>query len=202
MPTYLSPGVYVEEVAAGARPIEGVGTSVAAFVGMAQSGPVNQAVLVTNWSQFVQSFGEPMAGSYLGHAVYGYFLNGGGTCYVVRIGGEQPPSPARAEIRPRRTRRSLASGSGSVSGPDREPSPCRGQRRKRACRRQESGHVQAHRPLAGAARRGVRQRLHEARQGLGRHGRQDGVQAHRHRGDRSREPGPCARTRPAVTDWV
>ena len=98
MPTYLSPGVYVEEVAAGARPIEGVGTSVAAFVGMAQSGPVNQAVLVTNWSQFVQSFGEPMAGSYLGHAVYGYFLNGGGTCYVVRVGVEQPPTPARAEI--------------------------------------------------------------------------------------------------------
>ena len=42
MPTYLSPGVYVEEVEAGSRPIEGVGTSVAAFVGMAAKGPFNQ----------------------------------------------------------------------------------------------------------------------------------------------------------------
>jgi hypothetical protein len=98
MPTYLSPGVYVEEVATGARPIEGVGTSVAAFVGMAQSGPVNEAVLVTNWSQFVQTFGGPMEGSYLGHSVYGYFLNGGGTCYVIRVGGDRPSTPARAEI--------------------------------------------------------------------------------------------------------
>jgi hypothetical protein len=98
MPTYLSPGVYVEEVAGGARPIEGVGTSVAAFVGLAESGPINEPVLVTNWSQFTQSFGEFMEGSYLAHAVYGYFLNGGGTCYVVRIGGDQPPSAAKAEL--------------------------------------------------------------------------------------------------------
>ena len=52
MPTYLSPGVYVEEMEAGARPIEGVGTAVAAFVGLASSGPFNAPTLVTNWSQF------------------------------------------------------------------------------------------------------------------------------------------------------
>ena len=98
MPTYLSPGVYVEEVEAGARPIEGVGTSVAAFVGLAQEGPINEPLLITNWSQFTQSFGEFTDDSYLAHAVYGYFLNGGGTCYVVRIGGEQPPTAARVEI--------------------------------------------------------------------------------------------------------
>jgi phage tail sheath protein FI len=98
MPTYLSPGVYVEEVEAGARPIEGVGTSVAAFVGLAQEGPVNEPVLVTNWSQFTQTFGEFMEGSYLAHAVYGYFLNGGGTCYVVRVGGDRPPTAAKAEL--------------------------------------------------------------------------------------------------------
>jgi len=88
MPTYLSPGVYVEEVEAGARPIEGVGTSVAAFVGLAQDGPINEPIQVTNWSQFTQTFGDFVEGSYLAHAVYGYFLNGGGTCYVVRIGGD------------------------------------------------------------------------------------------------------------------
>lgn len=98
MPTYLSPGVYVEEVPAGSRPIEGVGTAVAAFVGLAARGPTNAPTLVTNWSQFVQTFGDFMEGSYLAHAVYGYFLNGGGSCYVVRIGGDAPAPTARAEI--------------------------------------------------------------------------------------------------------
>ncbi|MGH4021589.1 MAG: phage tail sheath family protein [Pseudonocardiaceae bacterium] len=87
MPTYLSPGVYVEEVEAGSRPIEGVGTAVAAFVGLAAQGPYNTPTLVTNWNQFTQTFGEFVQDSYLAHSVYGYFLNGGGACYVVRIGG-------------------------------------------------------------------------------------------------------------------
>ena len=85
---YLSPGVYVEEVEAGSRPIEGVGTAVAAFVGLAARGPTNTPTLVTNWSQFVSAFGDFMEGAYLAHAVYGYFLNGGGAAYVVRIGGD------------------------------------------------------------------------------------------------------------------
>jgi Bacteriophage tail sheath protein len=95
MPQYLSPGVYVEEVEAGSRPIEGVGTAVAAFVGLATSGPFNEPTLVTNWSQFVQAFGDFLPGSYLAHSVYGYFMNGGGSCYVVRIGqtnGSTPPA--------------------------------------------------------------------------------------------------------------
>jgi Bacteriophage tail sheath protein len=98
MPNYLSPGVYVEEVPAGSRPIEGVGTAVAAFVGLAARGPTNAPTLVTNWSQFVTTFGDFMEGSYLAHAVYGFFLNGGGSCYVVRIGGDAPMPAARAEI--------------------------------------------------------------------------------------------------------
>lgn len=86
MPTYLSPGVYVEEVPAGSRPIEGVGTAVAAFVGFAEQGPFNEPRLVTNWSQFTQTFGGFMEGGYLAPAVYGYFANGGGMAYVVRVG--------------------------------------------------------------------------------------------------------------------
>ncbi len=88
MPSYLSPGVYVEEVEAGSRPIEGVGTAVAAFVGLAAEGPFDTPTLVTNWSQFTSTFGDFMEGAYLAHAVYAYFLNGGGTCYVVRVGGD------------------------------------------------------------------------------------------------------------------
>ncbi|MFI1068425.1 phage tail sheath family protein [Streptomyces puniciscabiei] len=87
MPTYLTPGVYVEEVQSGARPIEGVGTAVAAFVGFTQSGPVHEPTLVTNWDQYTQLFGGFTEGTYLAHAVYGYFSNGGGAAYVVRIGG-------------------------------------------------------------------------------------------------------------------
>ena len=99
MPTYLSPGVYVEEVEAGARPIEGVGTAVAAFVGLASSGPFNAPTLVTNWSQFTGIYGDFVEGSYLHHAVYGYFQNGGGACYIVRIGGNGAATPAaRAEL--------------------------------------------------------------------------------------------------------
>jgi phage tail sheath protein FI len=98
MPNYLSPGVYVEEVEAGSRPIEGVGTAVAAFVGLTARGPANAPTLVTNWSQFTQAFGEFIEGSYLAHAVYGYFLNGGGACYVVRIGADGVVPVATAEL--------------------------------------------------------------------------------------------------------
>ncbi|XTZ18432.1 phage tail sheath family protein [Micromonospora echinospora] len=86
MPTYLSPGVYVEEVSSGSRPIEAVGTAVAAFVGFAEKGPVNEPTLVTNWSQYTRVFGGFVAGAFLPLSVYGYFLNGGGSAYVVRVG--------------------------------------------------------------------------------------------------------------------
>jgi uncharacterized protein len=88
MPNYLSPGVYVEEVPGGARPIEGVGTAVAAFVGLTAEGPFNQATLVTNWSQYTKVFGEFVEGAYLPRAVYGYLNNGGGAAYIVRIGSK------------------------------------------------------------------------------------------------------------------
>jgi len=100
MPQYLSPGVYVEELEAGSRPIEGVGTAVAAFVGFASDGPFHTPTLVTNWSQFTSTFGGFTEGSYLAHAVYAYFNNGGGSAYVVRVGrdgqggGEAPAAVA------------------------------------------------------------------------------------------------------------
>ena len=98
MPNYLSPGVYVEEVEAGSRPIEGVGTAVAAFVGLAGRGPANAPTLVTNWTQFTSTFGDFIEGSYLAHAVYGYFLNGGGAAYVVRVGADGAMPTASAEV--------------------------------------------------------------------------------------------------------
>jgi phage tail sheath protein FI len=94
MPSYLSPGVYVEEVASGSRPIEGVGTSVAAFVGLAPTGPLNEPTLVTNWTQYVAAFGDFTDGYYLAHSVYGFFNNGGSAAYVVRVGGSAEDAAA------------------------------------------------------------------------------------------------------------
>ncbi len=89
MPTYLAPGIYVEEISGGARPIEAVGTSVAAFVGRAPdaSARVNEAIAIGNWSQFTRLYApEGAASTPLSHAVYGFFLNGGSRCYVVNTG--------------------------------------------------------------------------------------------------------------------
>ncbi len=99
MPEYLSPGVYVEEVDRGPKPIEGVGTAMAAFVGFTEKAELvrqvdgevitedvlNRPLLVTNWSQYIERFGSFVEGAYLPHAVYGYFNNGGGRCYVISV---------------------------------------------------------------------------------------------------------------------
>ncbi|MEV7282522.1 phage tail sheath family protein [Streptomyces sp. NPDC093111] len=101
MPTYLTPGVYVEEVQSGARPIEGVGTAVAAFLGFAQNGPFHEPTLVTSWDQYTQSFGGFTAGAFLPLAVHGYFANGGGAAYIVRIGGSTPDGAGASASGPR-----------------------------------------------------------------------------------------------------
>jgi len=89
--SYLTPGVYVEETPPGSRPIEGVGTSVAAFIGFAEMGPRNKPTLVTNWSQFVEKFGSFHEGYYLAYSVYGYFQNGGGTAFIVNLAPSLAP---------------------------------------------------------------------------------------------------------------
>lgn len=159
MAEYLAPGVFVEEIDSGSKPIEGVGTNTAAFIGYAKSGEFNKPVFISNWTQFCQQFGEEenaclqalgaetgmsaadllaakkaarkgwgeftmtvinqavakgdgsvsvksyqefvrkhklpqgglpyMEGSYLAHAVRGYYDNGGGRAYIVRVPREE-----------------------------------------------------------------------------------------------------------------
>jgi phage tail sheath protein FI len=84
MPEYLHPGVFVEEVSSGVRPIEGVGTSTAGFVGITAKGVPNKATFITTWAQFVRAFGYLIPNSYLPYAVSQFFSNGGKRCYVVR----------------------------------------------------------------------------------------------------------------------
>jgi hypothetical protein len=85
MPEYLSPGVYVEEIELGAKPIEGVSTSTTGFLGETERGPT-APTLVTSWLQYQRIFGSYFdANKYLPYAVEGFFKNGGQRCYIARI---------------------------------------------------------------------------------------------------------------------
>ena len=87
--SYLSPGVYVEEVDRGSKPIEAVGTSTVGFLGTCAKGPVNKPIFIGNWTQFTNTFGDFRDSQFLAHAVYGFFNNGGTRCFVTNV-GEHP----------------------------------------------------------------------------------------------------------------
>src|SRR5262249_39964850 len=101
--SYLSPGVYVEEVDRGSKPIEAVGTNTVGFLGESAKGPVNESVLITNWSQFVRTFGDfKDCSEHLAHGVYGFFNNGGSRWFLLNVGGpphahNQPPKAAEGK---------------------------------------------------------------------------------------------------------
>ena len=112
MPEYLSPGVFIEEVPARLKAIEGVSTSTGGFVGAAERGtvpgyplpdftlpagvtfefPIDRGpVLTTSFAEFARSFGGPLAlvagetHGYLARAVRAFFANGGKRCFVTRV---------------------------------------------------------------------------------------------------------------------
>ncbi|HZF12806.1 MAG TPA: phage tail sheath C-terminal domain-containing protein [Thermoanaerobaculia bacterium] len=89
-PTY--PGVYIEELPSGVRTITGVSTSVAAFVGAAKRGPINQAVHVLSYADYERRFGGLDGNSEMSYAVRQFFLNGGTDSWVVRLA--KNPAPA------------------------------------------------------------------------------------------------------------
>lgn len=90
MPEYLHPGVYIEETSYRGKPIQGVSTSTAGFVGAARKGPEGRAEFVPSFAHFRRMFGDPISpaaglGDFLGHSVKAFFDNGGARCYVVRV---------------------------------------------------------------------------------------------------------------------
>src|SRR5262245_9973612 len=99
----LHPGVYVQEVPSAVRPIQGVGTSTAAFIGRADKGPIPgtimpngrmaQPVLVTSFTDYQRQFGGFRRDSFLSYAAQSFFLNGGQRLYVVRVAVTTTPSP-------------------------------------------------------------------------------------------------------------
>jgi phage tail sheath protein FI len=94
MPFYASPGVYVEEVPSGARPIGATGTSTAGFVGTAPdaNARLNEAVAINSWSEFIRTYAnaQDAPSTPLARAVFGFFDNGGGRCFVVNIATGAP----------------------------------------------------------------------------------------------------------------
>jgi uncharacterized protein len=98
---YFAPGVYVE-VDRGSRPIEGVSLSVGGFVGFTEDvrgdAELFKPMLVTTWNQYLELFAKPGSdgftdfNAYLPFAVQGWFLNGGGRCWVVSLGTKLPGS--------------------------------------------------------------------------------------------------------------
>jgi phage tail sheath protein FI len=86
--------VYVEEVEGGSKPIEAGSTNIAGFLGIAEKGPVNEAVLVTNWTQYTKIFGGLHTGGWLAHGVYQFFQNGGTKCFINNLA----QAPEKEEI--------------------------------------------------------------------------------------------------------
>ena len=86
MPEYLSPGVYIEELPPGSRPIEGVSTSTTAMLGVTERGP-EYPKLVSSWLEYQRWFGSypPQVEQYFPYSVQGYFDNGGQRLFVGRI---------------------------------------------------------------------------------------------------------------------
>lgn len=103
MPEYLYPGVYVEEIDTGNKPIEGVSTSTCGFLGIAERGPTS-ATLITSYDDYNRIFGSYVkdpdgTDHYLAYAVEGFFQNGGQRCFVQRVAHYDPVTAANSATR-------------------------------------------------------------------------------------------------------
>lgn len=96
MPNYLTPGIYVEEISGGSKPLESGATNVVGFLGVAEKGPVNEPTLVTNWTAYTKIFGTMHTQGWLGHAVYLFFQNGGTKAYINNLMTVSPPKKTKS----------------------------------------------------------------------------------------------------------
>ena len=97
MPEYLHPGVYIEEIERGPRPIEGVPTSTAALLGETERGSTTPR-MVTSYKEYQRWFGNVFGDTkFLPYAANGFFENGGKRAYICRIVGNNA-KPASADF--------------------------------------------------------------------------------------------------------
>lgn len=105
MPTYLHPGIYIEEIPSGLIPIEAASTSTTVFLGYLTRGTVGEPELIFKQDDFVQKFGrindqyggvrdtaKAKLGDPMGHSVSAYFQNGGRQAYIVRLARDGTPA--------------------------------------------------------------------------------------------------------------
>lgn len=86
MPSYLHPGVFVEEIPSGSKPIEGVATSNAVFIGYTTKGPISDPTLIYKWDDYVDTYGGIQSETdAMGLAVNMFYLNGGSAAYIARL---------------------------------------------------------------------------------------------------------------------
>ncbi len=109
---YYTPGVYVEEIPSGAKPMTAAPTHIVGFLGESRRGTLNRPIMVTSWTQYFDTFigykledkitprgtvEKDIDGnvikeevpfdkvSDLDWGVYAFFANGGAKCYVVSV---------------------------------------------------------------------------------------------------------------------
>jgi len=85
MSLYTYPGVYILEAPSSQYAITGASTSIAAFIGWSNQGPVGEATMVQGRQQYNTQFGGMIPGNWLGYAVNQFFLNGGTQAYIIRL---------------------------------------------------------------------------------------------------------------------
>lgn len=103
MPSYLHPGVYIEEIPSGSKPIEGVATSCALFVGYTNKGPIGEATLISKWDDYVDSYGGIASESdAMGLSINMFYLNGGQAAYIARLAASADTSSLGAAQMPGR----------------------------------------------------------------------------------------------------
>lgn len=79
-----APGIYQTFDSVARPPLTIADTRITGFVGIAQKGPMNDPVKLSNWDEFIETFGTT-ADSYLADSIYGFFQNGGRVCWAVRV---------------------------------------------------------------------------------------------------------------------
>ena len=98
MPSYVTPGVYYETLDEQHKTVAGIRTDIAAFIGLAERGPLHYPTIIRSWEQFESTFGAFIANGYLAYSVKAFFENGGQVCYVVRVAAKEIATQSNPEV--------------------------------------------------------------------------------------------------------
>jgi phage tail sheath protein FI len=93
------PGVYVEDAPTGVHTITGVDTSIAAFIGRAVMGPINEPITIESFAEFERRFGGLDVDYPMGYAVRDFYQNGGNKAVIVRLYKRDGDKATKAAIR-------------------------------------------------------------------------------------------------------